>query len=177
VKLARLRKVRRNHRAFFLILHVGLAWYLLMITALHLTSSTNALFTSQAVIETSVQVGPWLDDSTLTFTRVGYDSNEIYAYIQNNGPGDMAYNTTYFVYYSEKGNPVSPQGETGELVYSEGIIPIMAVNGESVKLTYSPTKKGFYQFVVFQNHQEPVGKEVVINGKAAAISNKINANK
>jgi YqxM protein len=149
-----------------------------MFTLLNLTSTTNALFTSQAKIETSIEVGPWLDESTLSFTNAVYDSNkkEIYTYIQNIGPGDMAYYSTYFVYYSAKGNPVAPDGETGELVFSEGVVPKMTANGESVRLTFTPRKKGFYMFVAFPSHEIPVGKEIMINGKPAIVSKKINVN-
>lgn len=166
----------RNFRSLFIIWNVGLAWSFLMFTSLNLTSTTNALFISQTKIETRIEVGPWFDDSTLSFSNEGYDSNEIFAYIQNIGPGDMALNSTYYVYYSSKGNPVDPHGETGELVFSEGIIPKMAANGAAVKLTYTPRKKGFYMFVAFQNHEKPVGKELLIDGKPATISKKINVN-
>ncbi|WML41771.1 hypothetical protein RCG19_09020 [Neobacillus sp. OS1-2] len=155
----------------------GLAWFVLMFLSLNLTSTTNALFISQVKMETSIEAGPWFDHSTLSFTNASYDSNEIYAYIQNVGQGDMALNSTYSVYYSPNGNPVGPHGEVGELVISEGVIPKMAVNGDPIKLTYTPLKKGFYMFVAFQNHEKPVGNEILLEGLPVTVSKKINVNK
>lgn len=172
----RFRKLRSNHRSLFVIWSFGLAWFFFLFAALNVTSTTNALFISQAKFETSIEIGPWFDESSLSFTSTGVDSNEIYAYIQNNGPGDMALSSTYYVYYSSTGNPVDPHGETGELVFAEGVIPKMTANGAAVKLTYTPRKKGFYMFVAFQNHEIPVGKELMIDGKPATVSKKINVN-
>ncbi|OCA87809.1 hypothetical protein A8F94_08170 [Bacillus sp. FJAT-27225] len=172
----RLRQFKKEHKNLLLIWSFTLAWLFLMFTASNLTSTTTALFTSQAKFETSIIVDPSFDQSTLSFIDAGYDKKEIFAYLQNTGPGDMATNSTYYVYYSSTGNPVDPHGKIGELVFSEGIIPKMAANGEAIKLTYSPRKKGFYMFVAFQNHELPNEKEVMINGIPAAISKKINVN-
>ncbi|MFJ7725894.1 hypothetical protein ACIQXV_06990 [Neobacillus sp. NPDC097160] len=148
-----------------------------MFISLNLTSTTNALFISQAKIKTSIEAGPGFDYSTLSFTNASYDSNEIYAYIQNVGPGDMTLNSTYYVYYSPNGNPVGPHGETGELVFCEGVIPKMAANGAPIKITYTPLKKGFYMFVAFQNHEKLIGNELLIEGSPVTVSKKINVNK
>ena len=159
---------------------MGLAWYVLMFSTVNLIpSGTNALFISHATNSSTIKAGKWTDHSLLTFTNdYGGDSNEIIAYIKNTGSENMARASQFNVYYSETGNPVDPHGNTAELVYSQGVVPIMTANGESIKLSFKPQKPGFYMFVAFQNH-EPIqnGKELIINGKPSAVSGKINVNK
>ncbi|MDN3016812.1 hypothetical protein PH210_11455 [Paenibacillus sp. BSR1-1] len=152
-----------------------------MFTTLNLPSTTtNALFISQAQNKSSFKAGTWFDKSLLSFTEVGGDGNGIYAYIQNVGSENMAVASKYYVYYSANGNPVSPQGETGELVFATGVIPKMVSKGSAVKLTYSstkPLKSGFYMFVAFQNHEAVKnGSELLIEGRPVTVSQKINVN-
>lgn len=140
-------------------------------------TSTNAVFVSQTKNKSSFQARTWFDNSLLEFTNnVGGDCKEIFADIKNIGSGDMGITSTYSVYYSETGNPVDPKGGTGELVFSKGEIPKMKAKG-SVKLTYTPKKQGFYMFVAFQHPDKPIGSgDLVIDKKAATVSNKINVN-
>ncbi|MEH7111450.1 hypothetical protein V7124_03600 [Neobacillus niacini] len=87
----------------------------------------------------------------------------------------MGVDSKYYIYYSPNGNPVSPQGGTGDLVY-QGIIPKMVASAEPVKLTFTPTMKGFYMFMAFQNHEKPIGEELIIEGTPVIVSKKINVN-
>ncbi|MEH7253350.1 hypothetical protein V7111_14575, partial [Neobacillus niacini] len=136
---------------------------------------TKALFTSQTKIKATISIGPWFDNSSLSFKSTGIEKNEIFSYLQNEGTGNMEVDSKYYVYYSPTGNPVSPNGETGELV-SQGVIPKMATNDVPIKLTHTPSRNGFYMFVAFQNHEKHIGKELIIEGKPVSVSKKINVN-
>jgi YqxM protein len=172
----RLRELIRKNKSNFLILNIGVVWILLIITSLNVPmATTSALFTSQLKIETTISIDIPFDNSALSFGSTGIEKNEIFAYIQNEGTGDMRLDSKYYIYYSPNGNPVSTHGETGELV-SQGVIPKMAAKAVAIKLTYIPIKKGFYMFVAFQNHEKPIGKELIIEGTPVSVSKKINVN-
>ncbi|MBY0148716.1 hypothetical protein [Neobacillus niacini] len=172
----RLRVLIRNNKGNFVILNIGFLWILMIITSLHVQmTTTNALFTSQTKIKTTISIEIPFDNSALSFVNIGREKNEIFAYIQNEGTGDMAADSKYYIYYRRNGNPVSPNGETGELVY-QGVIPKMAAKAAPIKLTYTPSKNGFYMFVAFQNHEKPIGKDLIIEGTPVMVSNKINVN-
>lgn len=143
------------------------------------TATTNALFVSQAQNESTFQAGTWYDHSLLEFDNsCGGDQNGIYAYIKNFGIGDMAQDSKYYVYYSSTGDPIGPTGVTGELVYSQGLIPKMVSNGAPAKLAYTPAKPGYYKFVAFQDPNKPVDKEkdTIIDGKPVTVSGEIYVN-
>lgn len=158
-------------------MNVGLVWYLFMFTSRSFpTATTNALFVSQAQSEATFHAGTWYDHSLLEFDNsCSRDHNEIYAYIKNTGTGDMAQDSKYYVYYSPTGDPNGSLGVTGELVFSQGLIPKIASNGTPEKLTYTPVKPGYYKFVAFQDSDKPVDKEkdTIIDGKPVAVSGEI----
>lgn len=151
---------------------IGLTWNLFIIASLNIPlNGTHALFTDQTKVKVSLETGSWFDNSSLTFTSTGKDTNEINAYIKNEGPEDMIRDSKYYVYYSQNGNPVSPRGETGELVF-QGVIPRMAATDDPIRLTHIPQKKGFYMFVAFQNHEKPIGMDLIIEGSPVTVSKK-----
>lgn len=176
-----MRKFRKKHKHLFVIWNLGLIWYLLIFTSVNLSSNTtNALLISQSKHESIFQSTTWWDKSSLTFTNnYGGDCNEIYAYIQNGGSGDMALQTKYYVYYNPTGNPVNPQGINGQLVFSLGVIPKLPAKGEPVKLSYKPQNAGFYKFVAFQHPDKPGenGNKLTIEGTPVTFSELIKIDK
>lgn len=135
----------------------GLVWYLLLFSVLNLSQQqTNAIFIGQSERGFSLQAGTWWDKSSLEFTNaVGGDCSEIYSYVGNGGSGDMGLQSKYYVYYSPTGNPVNPQGISGQLVFTEGLIPMMPAGSSPVRLSYKPEQSGFYKFVAFQHPNKP----------------------
>ncbi len=144
------------------------------------SGNTNAFYISQAKNKSTIQTATWWDKSSLSFTNnYGGDCDEIFAYIQNGGSGDMALQSKYYVYFSPTGNPVNPKGINGQLVFSQGVIPKLASQGEPVKLSYQPQDAGFYKFVAFQHPDKPGenGNKLTIEGTPVTFSELIKIDK
>jgi len=137
------------------------------------TPSTNALFSDNKEAKSNFRAGTWWDKSSLKFAKeFGSDCTSIFSFIENNGTGDMAIDSKFYVYYSPLGNPVNPKGINGELVYEEGVIPKMKSKSSPIKISFKPNKYGFYKFVAFQHPNKPGenGNSLTIDGTPVTFS-------
>lgn len=181
IRSTRLRKFRKKHKSLLFIWKSGLVWYLFIFSVLNFSHQhTNAIFIGQAETEFSLEAGTWWDKSSLKFTNeYGGDCNEIYAYVRNAGSGDMGLQSKYYVYYSPTGNPVNPQGISGQLVFTEGLISKMPANSTSIRIAYQPKDPGFYKFVAFQHPNKPGenGHSLTVEGTPVIFSELIKVGK
>lgn len=151
----------KKNKAYKVVLQIIVINYSLYFTASQI-SHTNAAFNDVEQLHTAIEVGHWdtdqeeerVDKSSLTFIEkkgeYGYDpdSNELFAYILNDGDEDMTGPVKYEVYWVEKGNP-----KNGEVI-AKGEIPPLE-KGETFKLTATPAKDGKYKFRAYQRPGHP----------------------
>ena len=93
------------------------------------------------------------DKSSLVFLYSGAcegDCNLISAWVENHG-SDMQGPTTFEVWYSATGNPMTAPDR--QLVYT-GVIPALP-SGGTFQLTYVPTMTGNYKFRAIQREGHP----------------------
>lgn len=129
---------------------IAIIWFLVIFSAIYYpVQSTNAVFSSQ--VTNTTELKSKLAENSISFTGTsGGHCNEISAFIQYNGPVNMANPVKYYVYFDPANIPVNSQGIKGNQVFKNGMIPILSPKTPPFRLSYKAEKSGIYQFVVVQ---------------------------
>jgi YqxM protein len=152
----RLRKFRNKNWFYVFSLKLGIIFYSMTVSILYLTGATGAYFNDTASVNGVIQAGTWSegwDKSSLTFvpSKKPSTTNQcapITVTVKNGGDRDMQGPVNYDVWWAEKGNP-----KDGVKV---GVGEVRALkSGESLTLSYLPTKNGNYKFKVMQRPGHP----------------------
>ncbi|WAA11837.1 amyloid fiber anchoring/assembly protein TapA [Fervidibacillus halotolerans] len=156
IRVSRTRKYKKS-KGFVIGYLVSSLCYLLIISGVLLSESTNALFNDMENTHGFVHVNWDSDDgeedswdkSSLSFIDQGGVCKNIWATIQNGKDSKgMEGPSTYEVYFVKKGNP-----KKGEKV-GEGEVPPLE-SGETATLTFAAEKNGNYKFKVYQRPGHP----------------------
>ncbi|MDL4838938.1 amyloid fiber anchoring/assembly protein TapA [Aquibacillus rhizosphaerae] len=149
MRSSRLMRYRKKYKNLIIVAQIVAIWYITLVSAAVLTSSTGAYFNETNKVGTTVQVGTWWDGSDLEFTGIPTQNvkscpqTEISVELKNNG-FTMIDSTDYEIYYVENGNPK----QNGVKIAEGSLVLIKA--GEVTSLTYDADKEGSYMFKAYQ---------------------------
>ncbi|MGD6960980.1 amyloid fiber anchoring/assembly protein TapA [Fictibacillus phosphorivorans] len=157
MRVTRLRKFRKRNWLYIFSLKLGIIFYSLTFSTLHLTGNTGAYFNDTESVNGIIQVGTWpekWDKSSLLFlpnTKQITNNNQclpVKVTIKNGGDKDMQGSVNYEVWWAEKGNPKDG------MKISSGEVKALK-SGESLVLSLTPTENGIYKFKAFQRPGHP----------------------
>ncbi|WP_373893399.1 amyloid fiber anchoring/assembly protein TapA [Virgibacillus sp. CBA3643] len=159
MRRTRIRKNKMNFQLLLLFGKVIIIWYLIVFSTSYLTADTSAYFTTASGANGKIAVGDLdtVDESSLAFIETNNSTIKscepitLKTVIKNTGKGDMQSESTYDVYYTEKGKP---HREKLDLGTGEGTIKAL-ISGETTQLTFNASEPGKYTFVAYQHDEHP----------------------